>query len=126
LSPKLWNCGIGLHGSNLKVLTQKQKQASRLITKSNYNSHTEPLLKKNKIQPLNDLIDFNNLKIMFEYEHKLLPSSFNKMWITNGERRDANSNNTGNVALRNDDMSYLPLSRTNVCQRLPLTNIARV
>ncbi len=34
--------------------------------------------------------------------------------------------NTGNVALRNDDMYYLPLSRTNVCQRLPLTNIARV
>jgi hypothetical protein len=90
---------------------QKTKSSICLITKPSYSSHTEPFLKKNKILPFINLIDFNNLKLMHTYVNKNLPSSINNTWQTNGERRAENTNIIDNPVLRNDDIFYLPLSR---------------
>ena len=54
---------------NQKVILNKQKQCVRLITKSKYNSHSEPLFFKTKILPLEDLIIQQKLLLMHSLAH---------------------------------------------------------
>jgi len=44
---EIWSC---TSESNLKILKQKQKEAVRILSKSKYLSHTEPIYKKFEIQ----------------------------------------------------------------------------
>jgi len=53
---------------NLKKITSLQKSAIRVITKSKYNAHTEPLFKKCSILPIDKLIYFFNIQIMQQYK----------------------------------------------------------
>lgn len=65
--------GIQIWGSasqsTLNELFKKQKNAIRLITKSKYNSHTEPLFKKLQVLPLTSLIKYFNLQFMHNFNH---------------------------------------------------------
>jgi hypothetical protein len=82
---QIWSC---TPLSNLKCLITQQKAAVRLISRANYNSHSEPLFKKQKILPLDKLIYFFNLQIMHKFRHKYLPVSFANVWQTNEFRRN--------------------------------------
>ena len=106
--------GIQIWGSasqsTLNELFKKQKNAIRLITKSKYNSHTEPLFKKLKVLPLPSLIKYFNLQFMHNFNHNLLPISFSNSWTRLGE---------GIHDVRVKDDIYVPRSRTCQTARLP-------
>ena len=53
-----------------------QKKSVRIITCSQYNAHTEPLFKKQKILKINDLFKLNALKFFYKLKNNKLPSYF--------------------------------------------------
>ena len=97
-------------------LFKLQKRAIRIITNSSYNAHTEPIFKKCTILPLEKLISFFNLQIMQNYKQGFLPSSFNKTWLTNHERR----NEDIQITLRNDQLLTVPFVRLTSSTKQPL------
>ena len=50
-----------------------QKHAVRIITRSKYNSLTDPLFRKLNLLKAKDLLDLNILKIFYKYRKKSLP-----------------------------------------------------
>ena len=80
---QLWTC---VNDSLLKQLIVKQKMAVRIISDSNYNSHTEPIFKKLNILPLNLLSQFFKLQFMQQFSQNFLPSALQDQWITNRMR----------------------------------------
>jgi len=76
----IWSCTSQANINKIKIL---QKSAIRILDNSNYNSHTEPLFKKHKILPLENLITFFNLQFIHFFKTKKLPNSFLNMWETN-------------------------------------------
>ena len=76
--------------SNLNSLIIEQKKAIRCITNSQYNIHTGPLLKKQKILPFESLLLFFRLKFMFESKNNLMPRSFENVWQYRGNLNNLN------------------------------------
>ena len=62
-----------------------QKKAIRLINKSPYNSHTEPLFKTSEILKLKDLHEYQSLIFMKDYFSNRLPQSFDNSFPYNRE-----------------------------------------
>ena len=60
----------GFKASRLEKL---QKRALRIITRSKYNAHTEPLFKKQNLLKLNDLFESNVLKLYYKFKKNILP-----------------------------------------------------
>jgi hypothetical protein len=112
---QLWSCSSD---SITKPLALKQKMAIRIITKSKYNSHTEPLFKKLNILPLPMLSEFFKIQFMQHFVQKFLPEPLLSMWITNAIRRL----DQAEIQLRDDDLLHIPFARTNATSRFPLTS----
>ena len=106
----------------LKTIFKKQKVALRIITNSQYNAHTEPLLKKLRILQFPQLCDFFKIQFMHSFKQEFLPTSFNETWQTNRIRR----NDLAEIELRNDDLLAIPFARTKFCERLPLTSFPKI
>ena len=68
--------GLLLWGYNCNRVFKLQKRALRVITKSKYNSHTEPLFKYCKILKLSDLLRLSTLKFYYKFKHGDLPAYF--------------------------------------------------
>ena len=90
--PYLCYC-VGVWGStypsNLKKVVTLQKRAIRIISKSKFHAHTDPLFKELKMLKLDSVVRFHicivNInydicKFMFLYRHGLLPESFDNMF----------------------------------------------
>jgi hypothetical protein len=97
--------------NNLQKIRIKQKQAIRIICNANFRAHTGPLFKQQKILPFDKLIEFSRIKFMHSFHFKLLPMSFAKTWITNGERNP-------DRMLRNSEDYYIPAHRVEFVKRL--------
>ena len=65
-------------GSKLSRLSKLQKRATRFITCSKFNAHTELLFKSLKLLKLEDLLSINVLKLYYKLCHGDLP-----VYITN-------------------------------------------
>ncbi len=115
--------------SSLAKLITLQKYAVRIIGNAKYNAHSEPIFKKLKILPLNQLIQFFNLQIMQQYRQGFLPAAFNKTWITNQERREASAeeDDRANIILllRNHDRLFVPTPRLSSSAKHPYFNLPR-
>jgi Reverse transcriptase (RNA-dependent DNA polymerase) len=74
---QLWSCG---NTASINKVFLSQKNAIRIVTKSVYNAHTEPLFKKCAILPLPNLIDYFQLQFMHSFLNGGLPISFINMW----------------------------------------------
>ena len=109
--------GIIIYGcankSTLEKLIIKQKHAIRTICNSSYRAHTAPLLKQQKILPIEKLIQFSSIKFMHNFHFKQLPLSFANTWTTNIERNP-------DRALRNANDLFIPPHRVEFVKRLPL------
>ena len=70
------NYGILTWGFAHSRLTKIQKRVLRIITRSKYNAHTEPLFKALDILKLEDTMKLNALKFYFKYTHETLPHFF--------------------------------------------------
>ena len=74
--------GILCWGHKSERIMKLQKRAMRLITRSKYNSHTEPLYKELKCLKASDIYSQNMLKFYFKHENSKLPHYFTHMSFT--------------------------------------------
>ena len=88
------------NASIIKPLVTLQKKAIRIINKSEFLAHTEPLFKTEGILPIKKLIDYNSYIFMFDYIHNKLPKTFDSTWLTNDRFRERE--------LRNDNHFRIP------------------
>ena len=99
--------GITIWGDARKSIINEliilQKKAIRIINRANYQEHTDPLFKNNKILKLNDLYDFNVAKLMYRYSTGALPTSLNKIFTTHKTHH--------NYYTRNRNNPRIPLSK---------------
>ena len=108
--------------SNLKFLNRTiklQKRAIRLITKSNYNSHTSPLFGKCKIMKLPDLFEYEVATFMHKYVNHKLPISFQGVFSKN---QDLNTN----CQTRQYNLLHIKQCSSVRSSRLPLFNFPRI
>ncbi len=102
----------------LTPLKLKQKQAIRTICNAGYRDHTGPLFKKLGILPLDELIQYSQLKFMHDFHHGKLPQSFNETWIPNRIRNPE-------LVLRNADNLNVPAHHYATTKRFPLFTFPR-
>jgi len=108
--------------SLLTDLFKLQKSAIRIVCNVNYNSHTEPLFKREEILPLPDLVNFFKLQFIQRFSHGFLPTSFNHIWARNVIRNIGEND----IQLRNNDQLQPPPSRLALTDRLPSFNFIKV
>ena len=70
------NYAILTWGYSCNRLEKLQKRLIRIISRSKYNAHTEPLLKQLELLKLSDLLELSALKFYFKYLHGSLPRFF--------------------------------------------------
>ena len=67
--------------SNLKRLITLQKRVIRIVSRSAFDAHTDPLFKNLKILNLESIYKLQTGKFMYQYRSGLLPYSFNNMFL---------------------------------------------
>jgi hypothetical protein len=111
---QVWSCGSS---NSISPLILQQKKAIRIITKSKYNAHTQPLFKQKNILPLTDLINMSKIQFMYDYRMNRTPSSFDQMWIRNVDRLM----NIHNLRITTNEF-YVEISRQPRFNLFPLYN----
>ena len=67
-------------GFNTKRVFKLQKKAVRIISKSKYNSHTDPIFRKLKLLKMNDIFNSKCLTFYFRYVQGTLPRFFDDIF----------------------------------------------
>ena len=65
---------------NLEQIEIVQRKALRLVARSKYNAHTDPLFKRYEMLKLSDLIKLNQTLFVRQYKNGKLPSSFHNFF----------------------------------------------
>ena len=108
--PIILSC-ISQHNFNqIKLI---QKKAIRIITRSTYTAHTDPLFAQLQILPYELILKQAKLLFMHSIEYDYAPTSFRGIWIKNYL-------NQGDRPLRNADDYALPNPRTELFKKSPL------
>ncbi len=97
--------------SHLYPLIVLQKKAIRILTNSDYLSHTAPLFKKLNILTLSQQYKLKLCLFMFKYNNQLLPTVFNNILIYNSDLHSHNTRGHTNFHL---DFSRLVCSESSV------------
>ena len=63
-------------GFDSNLIVKLQKRCDRIITRSKYNAHTQPLMKQLDILSVPDMLLLNSIKFYYEYKHKEMPDYF--------------------------------------------------
>ena len=92
--------------SNFKRLINLQKRVIRIVSRSSFDAHANPIFVSLRILNFEDFIKVQIGKVMYLYKSGLLPDSFNDMFLLNC---DIHSYNT-----RSKNSYRLPYCRTNV------------
>ena len=71
----------------------------RIVTFSDFNSHTNPLFTDLKILKVDDVIKLNLLKFIYEFKHDLLPSEKSNIFEYNTDIHNYNTRSTINQGL---------------------------
>ena len=96
-----------------------QKRAIRMINNVPYNTHTEPLFKKNKILQLKDLYMNEALLFMNSYLSNQLPRSFDHMFKFNHE-------GPGLIQTRQASQFHMVQCNTKFASELPLFSLPKI
>ena len=75
------NYGILVWGYNTNKLSKLHKRADRVICKSKFNAHTDPLFQNLQILKIEDLHKLNVLKFYYKLIHKKIPQYFHTNMI---------------------------------------------
>ena len=67
--------------SNLRRLITLQKRVVRIMSRTAFNAHTEPLFKNLRILNLKDIYKLQIGKFMYQCKSGLLPDSLNDMFL---------------------------------------------
>ena len=93
-----FNYGILAWGTSTKQLFKLQKKAIRVITKSKYNAHSDPIFKSIQTLKLDDIYKINILKFYYKYLHRNLPTFFYSFSLkTRFEIHNYNTRNRKNI-----------------------------
>ena len=78
----LYGCNIwGLTSEeNLNKIEVLQKKCLRIITFSDFNSHTNPLFMNLKLIKVKDLIKLHQLKLVFEFYEQVIPTDLQNLF----------------------------------------------
>ena len=108
--------GILTWGSNPGRIIKLQKWAIRTINNSKYNSHTEPLFKKNNLLKLNDIYYLNAIKFHFKYKRDMLPIYFKDIFEMSRPVQEINTRHRNYVILNQPKAA---LARESVRYKIP-------
>jgi hypothetical protein len=119
ISLRIWYCSIiypyleycnfvwaSTYSSNLCRIVLLQKQAIRILNKSEF--HADPLFKKLNILKFEDIRLLQLGQFMYCHKNYLLPKSFNSMFVLN--------NQVHTYDTRHSKVFHVPLCRTNIKQ----------
>ena len=90
--------------NRLNCLVVVQKRAIRLITRSGYRDHTQPLFDKLKLLNLNNIYQLRVGLLMLKFYQGKLPAVFDNMFVYSNTRHDH--------ATRQQHSLYVPLAKT--------------
>jgi hypothetical protein len=112
------NYGIIVWGWQSDRLFKIQKKAIRILTKSKYNAHTNPLFRKLNLLKIKDICALHDFKICYKFHHKLLPQYFVSIISNDDSIHDYHT--------RNRNIFRLPavrheFARHSISYRLPLS-----
>jgi len=105
-----------------------QKSALRIISNARYNSHSEPIFKKQEILPFEKMLLFFNLQFAHRFLNNHLPLLFKEVWQTN------HNNNNGEFQFQpqNEHMQLRPrgtfkinFTRLSICEKFPFFSLPR-
>jgi hypothetical protein len=94
--------------SNLCRIVLLQKRAIRILNKSEFHAHTNPLFKKLNILKFEYIRLLQLGQFMYCHKNSLLPKSFNSMFVLN--------NQVHTYVTRHSKAFHVPLCRTNIKQ----------
>ena len=106
----VWGNASQSHISRIQTL---QKRAIRIITKSKYNSHTDPLFSGQNILKFSDLYEYQVLLFVFDQLCCHLPSSFVNLFHFNHDVQT-------NYLTRQSNNLYVPFSKRQFPKNLPI------
>ena len=112
------NYAILCWGYEHKRISILQKKAIRIITKSKYNAHTDPIFKHLNLLKVKDVFILQSLKFYYRYKNEKLPRYFNNMFL---HVRDIHNHDT-----RNSQYMHIPRTRrskTNKSARYSIPGI---
>ena len=79
-------------GFDSNRIVKLQKRCVRIITRSKYNAHTQPLMKQLNILSVPDMLLLNSMKFCYKYKHKEVPDYFASFTLhTQGSTHDYNT-----------------------------------
>ena len=111
--------GILAWGFNTTYIFNLQKKAIRIITKSQYFTHTDPLFKNLGILKIEDLFKLNILKFYYQMKQHCLSSYFQAFAIST--RSEIHSYDTRNKRMLNTVKTRL--KSTENCLRFELPKL---
>jgi hypothetical protein len=104
------NYGLLAWGFHANRLIKLQKRIIRIIARSKYNAHTEPIFKALRLLKLTDMFKLNVLKLYYKYKDSQVPDYFLRYEVVSqGEVHSYRTRNTSYIR-RN-------LTRTNLAQK---------
>jgi hypothetical protein len=95
--------------SRLSKVITLQKKAVRIIAKTDYLAHTEPIFKKLKLLKIGDINQFQILLFMYKYSINMLPITFSSYFQKNYDVHLHNTRASGGY--------NIPFARTKVRQK---------
>ena len=120
------NYGLLLWGNANKYLINKvfrlQKRAMRLISNSEYLSHTKPLFQKFNTLNIFDMYTKEVAIFMFKYKNNMLPVSFDNFFTVNRENHNYNTRNRNDFEIQMHKMKTIFTMGPKIWNELP-TNI---
>ena len=79
-------------GYDSNRIVKLQKRCVRIITRSKYNAHTQPLMKQLNILSVPDMLLLNSMKFYYKYKHKKVLDYFASFTLhTQGSTHDYNT-----------------------------------
>ena len=84
-----------------------QKRLVRLITNAPYLAHTADLFRQERILPIDQLIEYNVCKFMFEYRQGTLPRAFDNTWQFSNPNANYRLRNAADFVVRRPPAHYL-------------------
>ena len=90
LPSQIWGLSVNKY---IDRIFKIQKNALIIITKSEFNAHTNPLFRELKILKLVDQITFLNCLFVHDYLNKRLPKSFDNTFVKLDEMNSINTRN---------------------------------
>ena len=75
--------GGSTYHSNLNQLITLQKRTIRIISRSAFDAHTDPLFASYQILKFDNIIKIQSGKIVYLYKNELFPESYNNIFSMN-------------------------------------------